>query len=316
MVRKINTLLAAYKLGIEIRETPMGLQLYKKVKELKDKLSTEAWSLYSSMLKSSSFLHYHSFEGVFNAIKQMALKEGPILKKVFVELENCSELKDIIQRNSELAKNLDDFLLGILSAPVPDEISKDFNTLKLHRASLDLFYNFHNTKFFYCLHKHIGVEKINSDVVEKYSELKERFPLSVNNRKLIKRLSKDRVDEATLYFMEVFDSLKNLTLQLIFEAHYNLVLKVEQKDILKYKEKTINQVRVFKSVIKQMEQLLDSSFIYLINQENHIDIGLIHTKSIKNIGTEDCRIVVTGMMYPSKDYSIFVKDFNGKKILT
>ncbi|MCL6709296.1 hypothetical protein M8R20_20120 [Pseudomonas sp. R2.Fl] len=294
----------------------MGLQLYKKVKELKGELSREAWSLYSSALKTSHFLHYQCFEVAFNVIKQNASQEGPISKKVLDELENCNELKDIIYYNSELAKYIEEFLLKILSGPVPDKIFKEFHTLKLHRASLELFYNFHNTKFLYFLHKHIGAEKVGSDIVKKYSEFKEKVPLSVNNRKLIKRLSENKFDEDILYFMEVFDSLKNLILQLVFEAHYNIVLEVEPKYIVRYREKKINQIRVFKSVINKVEQLMNSSFICLNNQENNIDIGLIYTKIIRNIGTEDCRGVVTGIMYPSKDHSIFSKGFNDKEALT
>ncbi|NGY80454.1 hypothetical protein F6Y02_41030 (plasmid) [Bacillus megaterium] len=73
--------------------------------------------------------------------------------------------------------------------------------------------------------------------------------MSKYNRDLIHRLSPDESMKNSLYFIEVFESIKDFTLQFIFETHFNLNLKIEGRNFIKYKERKINKIQTFKGRI-------------------------------------------------------------------
>ncbi|NGY80543.1 hypothetical protein F6Y02_41555 (plasmid) [Bacillus megaterium] len=301
----INTLIAAFNLGIEIRKTKIGNEILESVKNLKKSLTKETWSTYYTALQSCETAHYHSFKVAYKKIESMESNDYPNIKIIMQELENSTELKSLIQKTSRLAINIDTLFLKMLYSPVPYKICDELNTLKLHRACLSLFYYLHNTKFFYNLSQNIGKEKLADPLIKEYELSKEQIPMSKYNRDLIHRLSPDESMKNSLYFIEVFESIKDFTLQFIFETHFNLNLKIEGRNFIKYKERKINKIQTFKGRIPNTVSN-SGKYIIIYEEEKIKKIGLILTKITRWGENEDkCHTTIQGLIYPSNDYNLF-----------
>ncbi len=310
MVFKINTLVAAHGLGLEIKQTSVGLQLYEKVKMLKKQLSEEAWSMYDSVLKSCGTVHYDSFKVALETISYMKSSDNLGVSTICQELFNSSELHEIIHQSTQFARHMESFFLKILSGPVPDKISNELNTLKLHRAALNLFYNFHNTKFFSYLHEEIGQEKMKNPIVEEYILSKNPVALSKSNRRLIDKLVRDKNMKDLLYFIEIFDGIKSFVLQLIFETHFDLLLSIEKKDMFKYNEKECSNIRMFKAKTPNIDVFNRGNFLFFYDGETIEDIGLIYKKIVRNMEDEKIRTtIIEGIIYPTNDQYLFANKF-------
>jgi hypothetical protein len=307
-VLKINTLISAYNLGKEIRETVEGKEIYERVTNLKKHLSLEAWSAYNSLIFSCETDHYYTFDLAYKKIEYAAANGISNYKKVFQELKSDSELHKVIEQSRQMAIDIEDLFRKITAGPIPNQISNQYNSSRLHRTILNLFYHLHSTKFLYYIQKlHKSISDEYRKKLLEYSELKVPVPLAKHNRVLINKLSKDKKTKENLYFTEIFDSIKKYVLQLIFETHFNFNVSVYENNIVWYKEKELNKIRIFKSSITGVGNITKGNFVLYFKEKRLKEVGLIFSKIIKNLEDDKIRSnIIKGMLYPIEDENLFI----------
>ncbi|PFF07165.1 hypothetical protein CN315_14745 [Bacillus cereus] len=312
MVIDMNTLIAAYNFGNKIAKTSFGSTLHQKYNEIKSQLSPETWLLYQAAIKTCSFSHYYSFGHAYEKIEAVCSEKDAFYQKCFIELRDSSEVHSLIKEGKQLGRDLENSLLQMLAKLPAKDFSRNFNSLDLYRAWINVFYQLHSTKFFTYLHQHKVIVENKHNNIQQFLESKDIYPFSRYNRILIRKLAIKEIDEDIMYFLEFFDALKNSVLQVIFETHFKHSLQLNKNEIVDYREKERNKVRVFSTKVFGTEFFRYKGNFILIFENNTLqDIGLIKRRVEKNLEMGGKSILtIEGLLYPKNDYNLFVPDIS------
>lgn len=306
----INTLLAAYHFGNKISKSPFGRTLFLRYNDIKSKLSSEAWSLYQDAITTCSFQHYYSFGLAYKKIEAVCSKKEGYFQKSFAELQDCSEVHLLIEEGNQLGRDLENSLLQMFTRLPSKNISGTFNSFDLYRAWMNVFYQLQSTKLIGYLHQHKANIENQQGNVQEFMQTKEVYPFSRNNRILIRKLAVKENDKDIMYSLEFFDGLRNSVLQVIFETHFNRLFKLNKNEIVDYREKERNKVRVFSTKAFGTEVFRYQGIFILLLENNTIqEIGLIKRRVGRNLDMGDKSIsTIEGLLYPKNDYNLFVPD--------
>jgi len=309
-VININTLISAYHFGKKIADTYIGSTLYQKFNDIKNRISPKTWLIFNESINTCFFSHYYSFGYAYKKIKDVSLEKEGFYKKCFIELQDCSEVQSLIEEGNQLAKEMENSLFQMLANLPSREPTGIFNSLELYRAWMNVFYQLHSTKLFAYLHHHKDIIKNKQENIHQFLASKKVFPFSKHNRLLIRKLAKKETDYDTMYFYEFFDSLRNSILQVTFETHFKRSLILNKNEMVEYKEKKINKIRVFSTKVYGSDIFrYNGSFILLAENNKLKDIGLIKRRVGRNIELGDESLsTIEGLLYPKKDYKLFVPD--------
>ncbi|MCB6219951.1 hypothetical protein [Bacillus paralicheniformis] len=308
MVIDINTLLAAYHFGNKISKSSFGRTLLLRYNDIKSELSPEAWSLYQDAIKTCSFQHYYSFGIAYKKIEAACSKKEGYFQKSFTELQDCSEVHLLIEEGDQLGRELENSLLQMFARLPSKNISGTFNSFDLYRAWMNVFYQLQSTKLISYLHQHKANIENKQGNVQEFMQSKEVYPFSKNNRILIRKLAVKGTDKDIMYSLEFFDGLRNSVLQVIFETHFNRLIKLNKNEIVDYREKERNKVRAFSTKVFGTEVFRYQGIFILLFENNTLqEIGLIKRRVGRNLEMGDKSILtIEGLLYPKTDYNLFV----------
>ncbi|RKL64819.1 hypothetical protein CR203_24240 [Salipaludibacillus neizhouensis] len=302
----INTLVASYHFGDKISKTSFGRTLHLRYNDIKSKLSPETWSLYQNGINTCSFQHYYSFGLAYKKIEAVCSEKEGYFQKHLTELQDCSEVHSLIKDGDQLGRDLENSLHQMFARLPSKNISGTFNSLDLYRAWMNVFFQLQSTKLFSYLRQHKANIENKQGNVQEFMESKEVIPFSRHNRIIIRKLAKKGTDKDIMYSLEFFDSLRNSVLQVIFETHF----KLNKNEIVEYREKERNKVRVFSTKVFGTEAFkYQGNFILLFENNTLQDIGLIKRRVGRNLEMGDKSIsTIEGLLYPKSDYNLFVRD--------
>ncbi|CUB29189.1 hypothetical protein ABEW26_20155 [Bacillus subtilis] len=306
----INTLLAAYHFGNKISKSPFGRTLFLRFNDIKIKLSPEAWSLYHDAIKTCLFQHYYSFGLAYKKIEAICSKKEGYLQKSFTELQDCSEVHLLIEEGDQLGRDLENSLFQMFARLPSKNISGTFNSFDLYRAWMNVFYQLQSTKLLTYLHQHKSNIENKQGNVQKFMESKEVYPFSRQNRILIRKLDIKGTHKEIMYSLEFFDGLRNSILQVIFETHFNRSFTLNKNEIVEYKEKKRNKVRVFSTKVFGTDVFKYKGNFVLLYENNKLqEVGLIKRRVGRNLEMGDKSIsTIEGLLYPKNDYNLFVPE--------
>ncbi|MEC1719044.1 hypothetical protein [Schinkia azotoformans] len=306
----INTLVAAYHFGNKISNTSFGRTLHLRYNGIKSNLSPETWSLYQDAIKTCSFQHYYSFGLAYKKVEAVCAEKEGNFQKSIIELQGCYELHSLIEEAEQLGRDLENSLLQMFVRLPSKNISGTFDSLDLYRAWMNVFYQLQSTKLLSYLHQH-KLNIVNKQGnIQKFMESKEVYPFSRHNRILIRKLAIMVTDKDIMYSLELFDGLRNSILQVIFETHFNFLFRLNKNEIVDYREKERNKVRVFTTKVFGTEVFrYQGCFILLFENNTLQDIGLIKRRVGRNLEMGDKSFsTIEGLLYPKTDYNLFVPD--------
>ncbi|QHJ69213.1 hypothetical protein [Planococcus halotolerans] len=306
MVFKINTLIAAYQFSKDLKATSQGKDIHEGFYKLKDFLSKTAWSIYREVVYSCQFDHYFSFEIAYKKIELSQAENNASFKNAFIELRDCSELHSFIKLSYKFARNLEDsYMEFTIKLPMKSN-GGIIDYFPLYRSWLDLFYNFHNTKFYYYLHSKIGRERLKDKSFEEYFKERDHYPYSSLNRRLIRRLGKTERELQDLWFLEYFESIKKYVFQLIFETHMDIILEINKEDVIHFRENEAGKIRACKIKVNGLSGLSRGGFIILYIGGELQDIGLMQSKRVYNLSKgEEVISTINVLLYPRIDHELF-----------
>lgn len=307
MVFKVNTLIAAYQFGKEMKETSQGKDIYEGFYGLKDFLSKTAWSIYREVVYNCQFDHYFSFEIAYKKIELSQEENNASFKNTFIEMRDCSELHSFIKLSNDFARNLEDSYIELTKKLPMKSNGGIIDYFPLYRSWLDLFYNFHNTKFYYNLHSKIGSKRLKDKTIQEYFEQREMYPFSSINRRLIRSLAKSERDLQDLWTLEYFESIRKNVFQLIFETHLDIQLEINKVNEMHFRESEIGKIRACKIKIHGLSGLSRGNFMILYLDGKLEDIGLIQSKTVFNLEKgEEAISIITALLYPKIDKELLV----------
>lgn len=141
-------------------------------------------------------------------------------------------------------------------------------------------------------------------------ESKEVYPFSRQNRILIRKLDIKGTHKEIMYSLEFFDGLRNSILQVIFETHFNRSFTLNKNEIVEYKEKKRNKVRVFSTKVFGTDVFKYKGNFVLLYENNKLqEVGLIKRRVGRNLEMGDKSIsTIEGLLYPKNDYNLFVPE--------
>ncbi|WP_434401490.1 hypothetical protein M1Q06_03095 [Planococcus sp. 11815] len=304
---KVNTLIAAYQFGKEMKETSQGKDIYEGFYGLKDFLSKTAWSIYREVVYNCQFDHYFSFEIAYKKIELSQEENNASFKNTFIEMRDCSELHSFIKLSNDFARNLEDSYIELTKKLPMKSNGGIIDYFPLYRSWLDLFYNFHNTKFYYNLHSKIGSKRLKDKTIQEYFEQREMYPFSSINRRLIRSLAKSERDLQDLWTLEYFESIRKNVFQLIFETHLDIQLEINKVNEMHFRESEIGKIRACKIKIHGLSGLSRGNFMILYLDGKLEDIGLIQSKTVFNLEKgEEAISIITALLYPKIDKELLV----------
>ncbi|PAY14888.1 hypothetical protein [Bacillus sp. 7705b] len=302
----INTLVASYHLGNEIAKTSFGRTLHQRYNHLKSKLSPETYSLYQDVIKTCPFQHYYSFELAYKKIQAVYSEKEGSYQKSFFELQDCSEVHSLIDEGNQLGRDIENSLLQMFVGLPLKNNSGTFKSLNLYRAWINLFYQLHSTKIFSYLHQYKAIIENKQGNTQQLIKLKNFYPFSKHNRVLISKLAKNKTDKNIMYSLELFDVLKNSVFQIIFETHFNRLPRLDKNEIVDYREKARNKVRVFSTKVFDIEVFEYQGNFTLLFENNTIkDIGWIKRRLARDLMDDKSYLTIEGLLYPKIDYNLF-----------
>lgn len=304
----INTLLDSYHFGNKLSKSVFGQTLLLRYNDIKSKLSPEAWSLYQDAIKTCSFQHYYSFGLAYKKIESLCSTQESYFQESFTELHDCKEVFLLIEESTQLGRDLENSFLQMFSRLPSKSISGNFNSFDLYRAWMNVFYRLHSTKMIPYLHQHKAIIENQQRNVQEFMQSKENYPFSKNNRALIQKLAMKGKDKDIMYSVEFFDGLRNSVLQVIFETHFNRLFKLCKKEIVSYREKQQNKIRVFSTKAFGTEFFkLQGIFILILENNTPQEIGFIKRRVVKNFDMGKKTISkIEGLLYPKNDYNLFI----------
>lgn len=304
----MNTLISAYNFGNTFSKTYLGNQLYGNYSNIQKSISNKAWGIYRKAVFVNSENHYFSFKLAFERIKYLSEKEEGFYKEIFDELNSCSELHLLMEESERFGGNLQDLIDKMINNT---PTASDFNLMKssdLYRVGLDLFYCFQSTKFLIVFHEYKINSKKNYSIIDKYLQERIDRPFSTLNRNLIQKIMKSELDQKLMNVMEFLDGFKSFVPRLIFDIHFDNVYKVNDNETTLYRERIINDFRIF-SFKKMGLDFFNSRYKFILIFDDNIikDIGYIKKIKINNMELgPNATSFVYGVLYPTKDYNIFL----------
>jgi hypothetical protein len=297
---------ASIKLGLALKLSNEGKELYQSYYDAKNSISHESWDIFEKVNKS--LRNYYGYNYAYQIIEANNNKGIPeYLVNQITEILGSEKIKKLSEKSLEFANSIDKTIINLFGLIIPKKFENIYTTPKMRRTLRDLYVCIQNTGITKVILKY-GTKPEFQELISIYEESRrslDTYPFGKKARKLITELHKENYNIEWLYFIETFISINEIIKQIIFEAHMGFIINLSEDEVLNCKV-----IKRGSLMIADLN-LLPSRFD-VMNYPGKVCEFIHDNKKYKmlitskrfSFGTDkDAKLKIKGMGYPINDFS-------------
>lgn len=294
---------ASTKLGLALKVSTEGEELYRSYDDAKNSISPESWDLFEKANKS--LLNYYGYNYAYQIIN--ANKNVPAyLMSQITEILESEKIKKLVGKSLELANSIDKTIISLFEPVIPKKIEGIYTNPKMRRTLRDLYICIQNTGITKAIFKY-GTQQEFQQLSSIYDERRrslDTYPFSKKARKLIKELQKENYNLEWLYFLETFISILEVIKQIVFEAHMGFIINLSEDEVIKCKVKKIGNLMIadLNLLPTRLDVMNHSGKICEFIYDNKKYEMLITAWKFSFSKDKDAKLRMKGMVYPINDF--------------
>ncbi|HHQ8912967.1 TPA: hypothetical protein ACSVZR_003221 [Bacillus cereus] len=302
---------AAYRTGIALKKSKDG----RKHKELYDKLcselSSEARKCILDILNNFKFVgfghHFRSFLILNDILEEN--KDNEFFKTHIEEIFSKGEYFELLKLSDKIAQELEETIQNLYKVNEP---IKYFGTSqevvpKLRRALQDMQIQISRSGFQeWLLLNNTNQNRVLSLTTD-YEGERESLPFSKKNRLLRIRLATKDGDLEILNKIETITLMMGYVKQIIFNAHLDNIVELNVNQLLKYRLRNIDDIKI--GVLKINDEVFfNPSFLIKLHNGYKVNYGIAKSfnSQFQNRGEYfDVQTKISVYLFPENDTNFF-----------
>ncbi|WP_285767523.1 hypothetical protein [Peribacillus sp. SI8-4] len=306
----MNIAETSYKLGKVIKKIDEGKELLDVIKITKEKTSPEAWYNFFKLVISNAREGLGHYYGIPNAYYLLeANKENQkneSLKKEIEEILSIPEYKKLVELGIYFGNAIEELHKDIIAPTIPKKFAGTVAKPKLKRKIQDLHVSVQRTGIVKYFLREFAQNQNSINIFSDYESKRSNYPFDKKNRLLIHQLARSNEEFNLLISNELISSVFGFMKRLIFEAHLELVIELNETEITSQVMRNISDFGIIRiNTINPL--LLNQGFTFRIVRQGEENFGFFNKKQ-SSYSQEAWNCKLSGYLYTQDDKDMFYKE--------